>query len=245
LKAVPLSAYGKPYTPPKGNVDPKQDMSAPPDQVDRRSGEAFFSLFAELMPQNPPHPNDDPIPDRIRRIGPEPGRSLSLTSQTKEAQEAMTAAPAVALPAIKAVWRNAGVAANGWKTNLMAIGAYGADYLHRAAVAFDVLAANVADDAVYPTAFADAEGQPFNSARRYRVRLRRTRPRPPGPFGRSQCTTTASSLPKIRSIAMRSAIVTTSNTIRTARLTSISSGCRRERTKKRIGCRLRRAADSP
>lgn len=30
MKAVPLSAYGKPYKPPKGNIDPNQDMSAHP-----------------------------------------------------------------------------------------------------------------------------------------------------------------------------------------------------------------------
>lgn len=35
MKAVPLSAYGKPYTPPKGKIRPDQDMSAPPDQVDK------------------------------------------------------------------------------------------------------------------------------------------------------------------------------------------------------------------
>ena len=33
LKAVPLSHYGKAYTPPKGTVNANQDMSAPPDQV--------------------------------------------------------------------------------------------------------------------------------------------------------------------------------------------------------------------
>ena len=35
IKAVPISAYGKPYIPPKGNVNPKQDMSVPPDQIDK------------------------------------------------------------------------------------------------------------------------------------------------------------------------------------------------------------------
>ena len=36
IRSVPLSAYGKPYTPPKGKVDPKIDMKTPVrDQVDR------------------------------------------------------------------------------------------------------------------------------------------------------------------------------------------------------------------
>src|SRR5690606_21524482 len=33
LTAVPLSSHGKPYTPPRGTVDPKQDRTAPVEQV--------------------------------------------------------------------------------------------------------------------------------------------------------------------------------------------------------------------
>lgn len=43
---------------------------------------------------------------------------------------------------------------NGWRTN-------GTDYLHRAGVAYGGLGANVPEDALYPTAFVDANGQPF------------------------------------------------------------------------------------
>jgi hypothetical protein len=167
MKAVPLSAYGRPYAPPRGKVDPKRDMSAPPEQLEKVDGAAFFELFAELMKRNPPHANDYPILDRIRRIGLEPGRSFELASQPKPVQDAVEAAPDTALPRIKAAWRNAGVAANGWKTNLTAIGTYGTDYLHRSGVAFGALGANIPDDAVYPTAFVDSKGQPFDSGKRY------------------------------------------------------------------------------
>ena len=167
LTAVPLSAYGKPFTPPKGPVDAKLDMSAPPDQVDRMDGAAFFALFAELMKKNPPHANDYPILDRMRRIGIAPGQSYVPSAQSKAVQEAIAAAPAEALPRIKAAWSHAGVLANGWRTNLTAIGTYGTDYLHRAGVAFGGLGANAPEDAVYPTAFADSEGRPLDSGRRY------------------------------------------------------------------------------
>ena len=167
IKAVPLSAYGKSYTPAKGTVNPNQDMSAPPDQVDKMSAATFFAMFAELMKANPPHANDYPILDRMKRIGIEPGKSFALSSAPNEVQVALNAAPAEALPRIKAAWTKAGGLANGWRTNLTAIGTYGTDYLHRAGVAFGALGANVPDDAVYPTAFADADGQPFNSEKRY------------------------------------------------------------------------------
>ncbi|QGN00060.1 DUF1254 domain-containing protein [Methylocystis parvus] len=167
IKAAPLSAYGKPYTPPKGKVDPKQDMSAPPDQIDRMDASRFFSMFAELMKTNPPHANDNPILDRMKRIGIEPGKSFKLTSAPKEVQDALNSAPTVALPQIKEAWRKAGVLANGWRTNMTAIGTYGTDYLHRAGVAYGGYGANAIEDALYPTAFADANGQPFSSDRRY------------------------------------------------------------------------------
>lgn len=136
MKAVPLNGYGKPYTPPKGTVNPNQDMSAPPDQIDRMDAAAFFAKFAELMKDNPPHANDNPILDRIRRIGIEPGKSFDLASAPKDIQDALNAAPAQALPQIKSAWSEAGVLVNGWRTNVTAIGTYGTDYLHRAGVAY-------------------------------------------------------------------------------------------------------------
>lgn len=167
MTAVPLSAYGKPYTPPKGTVDPKQDMSAPPDQIDKMDVATFFGIFVELMKTNPPHANDNPILDRMKRIGIEPGKSFDSASAPKEVRDALNAAPAVALKQIKEAWGKAGVLMNGWRTNVTAIGTYGTDYLHRAGVAYGGYGANVIEDALYPTAFADADGQPFSSDRRY------------------------------------------------------------------------------
>jgi hypothetical protein len=167
MRAVPLSAYGKPYTPPKGTVNPKLDMSAPLDQVDKMDAATFFEMFAELMKDNPPHANDNPIVDRMKRIGIVPGKSFKLADAPKEVQEALGAVPPVALKQIKEAWSKAGLLANGWRTNLTAIGTYGTDYLHRAGVAYGGLGANAPEDAVYPTAFADADGQPFSSDRKY------------------------------------------------------------------------------
>jgi hypothetical protein len=166
IKAVPLSAYGQAYTPPRGTVNPQQDMSAPPDQVAKMDPAAFFALFAELMKENPPHANDYPIFDRMKRIGIEPGKSFSLADASPDVQQALKAAPE-AFKVVEAAFRTSGTLANGWRTNLTAIGTYGTDYLHRAAVAFAGLGANTIEDAVYPTAFADADGQPFDSGRRY------------------------------------------------------------------------------
>jgi hypothetical protein len=167
IKAVPLSAYGKPYTAPKNTVNPDLDMSPPPDQVEKMDAATFFAMFAELMKENPPHANDYPIIDRMKRIGIAPGKSFSLASQPKEIQDAFNAAPAKALKLIKDTWTKSGVLANGWRTNLTAIGTYGTDYLQRAGVAYAGLGAIVVEDAVYPTAFTDAGGEPLSSDNRY------------------------------------------------------------------------------
>jgi len=59
---VPLSAYGKPYTPPKGTVDWQIEMKTPVrDQVDKMDIAAYFKLLASLMKDNPPNQDDAPI----------------------------------------------------------------------------------------------------------------------------------------------------------------------------------------
>ena len=55
ISLVPLSSYGKPYSPPAGRVDPSIDMKIPVrDQVNNLSVGAYFDLLATLMKDNPP-----------------------------------------------------------------------------------------------------------------------------------------------------------------------------------------------
>ena len=127
----------------------------------------YFSLFAALTALNPPHANDYPILHQMRRIGIEPGKPFGFDRVSPEIQRALTEAGPAALNTIKARLAKAGVANAGWRTNLTAIGTCGADYLTRAGVAYAGIGANTIEDAVYPTAFIDAEGKPFSSDSRY------------------------------------------------------------------------------
>ena len=53
-KLVPLSAYGKPYTPPPGQVDPTIDMKTPVrEQVNRMDAATYFKLLAALHEGQP------------------------------------------------------------------------------------------------------------------------------------------------------------------------------------------------
>ena len=70
MKLVPLSSYGKPYTPPEGKVDPSIDMkTAVRDQVNRMDAKAYFTLLADLMKTNPPAAADAPELAKFARIG--------------------------------------------------------------------------------------------------------------------------------------------------------------------------------
>jgi hypothetical protein len=168
LTATPLSQWGKSYRPPAGKINPDWDTKIPPtEQVEKLSPAAYFSLFTELTKLNPPHANDYPILHQMRRIGIVPGQPFAFDKASPDIQRALTEAGPVALEKIKGQFLRAGVANNGWRTNFSAVGTYGADYISRAGVAYAGLGANTIEDAVYPTAFTDADGKPFSSDNRY------------------------------------------------------------------------------
>ena len=169
LTAVPLSRWGDgagAEAPPR-RVDPAQEMSAPPDQVAAMSGPAFFAAAAAIMATNPPHPIDTSMLQRARQLGFRPGEPFDLTDAPRRVREALDAAPAAALAAITASLPRSGLLVNHWQMVSSPIGTYGTDYLKRALIARMGLGANPVEDAIYPTAVADIDGRPFDSARRY------------------------------------------------------------------------------
>jgi len=76
VSAVPLSGYGKPYSPPLVKADPAIDMKAPRDQVNAMDGAAYFKLFAELLKANPPAADDAPMVAKLAKIGIVPGQDF-------------------------------------------------------------------------------------------------------------------------------------------------------------------------
>jgi hypothetical protein len=168
LTATPLSSAGKPYTAPKSAADPAWDLKAPPvDLIERMSAQQFFELFVELTALNPPHANDYPIVHRMLRIGIEPAKPFSFVAASPETRRALEAAATAALKMIRAGRSDLGIRQNGWRTYLSAIGTYGTDYRARATIAYGGLGANSIEDAVYPGASTDADGNPLSSDSRY------------------------------------------------------------------------------
>ena len=80
FKLVPLSAYGKPYTPPPGTVDPSIDMkTAVREQVNRMDAVEYFTLLCKLMKDNPPAAADAPEIAKFAKIGIVPGQDFDAS----------------------------------------------------------------------------------------------------------------------------------------------------------------------
>ncbi|MFF1571357.1 DUF1254 domain-containing protein [Leifsonia sp. NPDC058292] len=167
---VPLSAWGSDYTPPtEVTTDPSVDDVTPPlEQVNALSGVDFFTLAAELLSANPPHPNDYPILHRMRALGIRPGQPFVAASLGSEEAAAIDAAPRAALADLARMMAtaSAGIVRNGWNW-AQEFGTYGTSYRLRALVAMAGLGANLPEDAIYPNAFVDADGEAFDGSHNY------------------------------------------------------------------------------
>lgn len=170
IKLVPLSAYGKSYTPPPGRVDPAIDTkTAVRDQVNRMDAREYFTLLAQLMKSNPPSPADAPALARFARIGLVPGRDFDAS---KLNADFVGRIPQVAFDRIMLQYKinPAMKDVNGWAYTTKT-GVYGTDYLMRALVTAIGLGANRPQDAIYPISSKDADGDEYSGANRYVLRF--------------------------------------------------------------------------
>jgi hypothetical protein len=166
-KLAPLSAYGKPYTPPPGQVDPKIDMKTPVrEQVNRMEAAAYFKLLAALMKDNPPAAADAPMVAKMAKIGIVPGQDFDISKVDPAVAKGLQGVPKAGIEKIMANFKAMATLVNGWGIFLKT-GLYGTNYLDRALVTAIGLGANRPQDAVYPTSETDADGKPYDGAHKY------------------------------------------------------------------------------
>lgn len=167
VQLVPLSAYGKSWTPPAGKVDPSVNMKlAVREQVNALSAEEYFTLLAKLMKANPPAAEDAAMVARMARLGIEPGKPFKTSELDPDAAKALDGVPKAAFGKIMEHFKTAGKMENGWVFTTKT-GNYGTDSLQRALITAIGLGANRPQDAVYPTSEVDAAGQPYSGANKY------------------------------------------------------------------------------
>jgi hypothetical protein len=172
VSVVPLSAYGKPYQPEPGKVDPAIDMkTAVREQVNAMDGAAYFKLFAELLKTNAPAAEDAPMVAKLAKIGIVPGQDFDAAKIDPAVGKGIAGAPKPAQKLIMG-WLEAGIAAgdfkleNGWVFTTKT-GLYGTSYLQRALVTAIGLGANRPQDAIYPTSTGPDLLQKYSGAKHY------------------------------------------------------------------------------
>ena len=170
FKLVPLSSYGKPYTPPAGTVDSSIDMkTAVREQVNRMSAVEYFTLLCKLMKDNPPTSADAPQIAKFAKIGIVPGQEFDAGKLKADFARRV---PEVSQDRIMLQFKiNKDVKdIHGWGFTTKT-GIYGTDYLMRALVTAIGLGANRPQDAVYPTSQKDGGDRTYDGANKYVVRF--------------------------------------------------------------------------
>ncbi len=164
---TPLSSWGKPYTPPKGIVNPNLNMkTAVRDQVRSLNGKIFFKKFAELLKNNPPKAEDALMVAKLEKMGIVPGKDFEINKLDTLFINAIQKAPVIAQAKIATYGKTAVKRVNGW-TFFLNTGSYGTNYLQRALVTEVGLGANLPNDAVYPFTQTDNQGNPLEGSRKY------------------------------------------------------------------------------
>lgn len=164
---VPLSSYGKDYTPPRGIVDSSIDMkTAVREQVNRLSAAEYFALLAKLLKDNPPSINDGPIMAKLNRLGIVWGEDYDIAKVDPAIASGLKDVPKLGVERIMGHFKNAGVDQNGWVFSTQT-GLYGTNYLQRALITAIGLGANRPQDAVYPTGEKDAISKEYSGANKY------------------------------------------------------------------------------
>jgi hypothetical protein len=159
---VPLSAYGKPYAPPPGQVDPTFDMkTAVRKQVEALDVDAYFTYLAKLIKTNPPHAEDAQLIARMARIGLVPGQDYDPSKLGAFDREAIKAVPKLALLKMVEILKEHKTT-NGWLYFTSGVGDWGTNYPLRAMANMLGPGWNRPKDAIYPLSEKDASGDEYN-----------------------------------------------------------------------------------
>jgi hypothetical protein len=165
---TPLSQWGTDYQPPTNvPVEPGVDASRTiPAQVMGMSPEVFFNRLSMLLVDNRPRQADGPIVAQLARLGIEPGVEFKLTKFDPEIQAAINAGFIDGFKELEAYRDKMGEKINGWQVTYD-LGRYGTKYAYRAAWTFMAIGGNPAEDALYPLAREDGDGQRLTGASDY------------------------------------------------------------------------------
>jgi hypothetical protein len=180
---TPLSAWGKPYSAPKGTVNTSFSSASPNDQVKNMPIDSFFNFINQLLINNPPSPKDSSAVAKFAQIGVGPGAHFDLSSFDTATQSALRDLPKTVFAYMdETLAKGAVKPVNGWVIFMKGMGSYGTDYGLRALVDYTGLGANLPEDAVYPSCSFDSDGNPFNGTNKYMIHFEKGKTPPANAF---------------------------------------------------------------
>jgi hypothetical protein len=171
FKLVPLSSYGKPYHPRVGTIDPTAPSVKDKvrDVIKAMDAQTYFNRLATSRAVNPPVlPEDAPVVAEMAKIGLVPGKPFDLGKLAPDVQKALVDVGKTAGGMIAEGEKTGQKTANGWLVT-SGTGAYGTNYLWRAAIADYGWGANLSQDAGYPSTSVDTNGATLAGANTYSV----------------------------------------------------------------------------
>jgi hypothetical protein len=167
ISLVPLSQYGKPYTPSPASVDLAVNMNTPPvAQVSAMGTNDYFGYVAELMKTNPPLPQDAPLIARMASIGLTPGRDFDPGKLSPFDKAAVDAVPKLALQRMLERFKSLPTT-NAWLYFGPSVANWGTDYVLRALCNMLGPGWNLPADAVYPASEKGPEGKDYDGNNKY------------------------------------------------------------------------------
>ena len=169
---VPLSAYGKPHTPPTGLVDPEFDMkTGVRAQVNALGIYTYLDHLAKLLKTNPPKAADAEIVARMARIGIVPGQDFDGSKLGELDRKMIEAVPKLALVKMGLHLKQQKTT-HGWLYFTSGVGNFGTDYLTRGMANLLGPGWNRPQDAIYPLSQKDADGKEYDGGKnRYVIRF--------------------------------------------------------------------------
>jgi hypothetical protein len=173
FKLYPLSAYGKPYTPPPGKIDPNPlyGVLAPVRQVVHgMDAPTYLGTMAKLMKDDPPLPGDAPIVAKMAKIGLVPGQEFNMANLQPRMRLALRRGCDLGFSRIQGAWKAAGTVQNHWIIPAAA-GKYGTDYLTRAFIAAYGWPAALPEDSFHSFTRLDAGGKKLSGPNKYVLHL--------------------------------------------------------------------------
>jgi hypothetical protein len=166
FELMPLSKFlNRPAPPPPAPV-------AWPPFYDPRAGDlaGFLRTLSFVMQWHEFAAADGPALEQLGRLGVKAGEAYDKSAWPADLWAAFEAGFAAARTAIAARADNIGPVINGWSYSPRNAGHFGTDYLVRSATAWKYIYVQPAEEAMYPTADVDGEGQQLDgSVHRYEL----------------------------------------------------------------------------